>query len=192
MIDSVLDSFAAYQQYHTDIEEVKILAFDLFQNCHDVVALDMWFFELGRCFDDALGTTEWICVLETLLVTVVAIEEEMSFVADTFPAGMNYVGDIYVEMGSFEMSLYVMETNSLFDEEENEKYSVGDNEKSFDVSEKYFDDEERCCNGNEKYSDASERYCGENGYSDGSEKCFDEMESDYDGVEYSDETHFDA
>ena len=85
-----------------------------------------------------------------------------------------------------------METNSLFDEEENEKYSVGDNEKSFDVSERYFDDEERCCNGNEKYSDASERYCGENGYSDGSEKCFDEMESDYDGVEYSDETHFDA
>ena len=82
MIDSVLDSFAAYQQYHTDIEEVKTLAFDLFQNCHDVVALDMWFFESGRCFDDTLGTTEGICVLETLLVTVVAIEEEMSFVAD--------------------------------------------------------------------------------------------------------------
>ena len=192
MIDSVLDSFAAYQQYHTDIEEVKTLAFDLFQNCHDVVDLDMWFFELGRHFDDALGTTEGIYVLETLLVTVVAIEEEMSFVDDTFPAGMNYVGDISVEMGSFEMSLYVMETNSLLDEEENEKYSVGDNEKSFDVSERYFDDEERCCNGNEKYSDASERYCGENGYSDGSEKCFDEMESDYDGVGYFDETHFDA
>ena len=106
----------------------------------------------------------------------------MSFVVDTFPEGMNYVVDTCpVEMGSFEMSLCAMETNSLLDEEENERYSVGDKENGFDASERYSDENEKCFD--EKYSDENERYCDGNGYSDGNEKYFDEEERYYDEME---------